>query len=80
MTDIMDKVAAVIRDMFEDYDGPVTETLTANDVPGWDSLAQVKLMVAIETEFNIRFASREINEPADVGELIALIQKKLAKK
>jgi acyl carrier protein len=80
MSDTMDKVAAIIRDMFEDYDGPVNDALTAEQVPDWDSLAQVKLMVAVESEFGIRFESREINEPANVGELVQMIEKKLAKK
>jgi acyl carrier protein len=80
MGEIMDKVAGIIRDMFEDYDGAIDGSLTAEQVPDWDSLAQVKLMVAVEAEFGIRFESREINEPANVGELVELVQKKLAKK
>lgn len=76
----LDKVTEILRDMFEDYSGPITPATVAQDVPDWDSLAQVKLMVQVERAFGIRFEAREVSSPRNVGELITLIDaKRIAK-
>ena len=76
----LDKVTEILRDLFDEYSGPITAATTAEDVPDWDSLAQVKLMVQVERAFGIRFEAREVSAPQNVGELVALIDKKLAAK
>jgi acyl carrier protein len=76
----MEKLIEILRDLFDDYSGPITSKTTAEDVPDWDSLAQVKLMVQVERGFGIRFDAREVTAPQNVGELAALIDKKIAAK
>jgi acyl carrier protein len=51
--------------------------MTSDDVAEWDSTNHVRLMVAIEAEFGIRFEVDEITSPESVGELIDLIASKL---
>lgn len=55
--------------------GPET---TAEEVAGWDSLANVELMVEIEEGFGIRFRTGEVAELAKVGDLVALISRRAA--
>ncbi len=43
---------------------------------GWDSMAHVGLMAAVEDEFHVRFEPEEITSFANVGELVALIARK----
>ncbi len=50
--------------------------LTAKDVPGWDSLSHIRLLVTIERKLNIKFTLPEIRELKNVGELTDLIQVK----
>ncbi len=76
----MEKLTEILRDLFDEYSGPITAATTAEDIPDWDSLAQVKLMVQVERAFGIRFEAREVTAPQNVGELAALIDKKLAAK
>jgi len=76
----LDKVTDIMRDLFEDYSGPITPATAAKDVPDWDSLAHVKLMVQVERAFGIRFDAREVSQPQNVGELVAMIDQKLAAK
>jgi acyl carrier protein len=73
---IYEKLTPVFRDVFEIDDLVVTADLTANRVPGWDSLANVRLFVAIEQEFGIRFSAPEMSGLKNVGELVSLIDKK----
>jgi len=46
-------------------------------VDGWDSLAQIRLIVGIEQKFSISFSVDEITDLADVGEMSQLIMTKL---
>jgi len=55
----------------------VTPELTAEDVEEWDSLLHVSLIIAIESAFGVRFRVGEIEATKNVGDLVALIQKRL---
>ena len=81
MNDIREQAQDVFRQVFDDPALVLREEMTAQDVPGWDSMTHINLMVATEKRFNIRFATAEIaklKEPGqNVGALLALIRKKL---
>jgi acyl carrier protein len=64
--------------VFDDSELKITPQLTANDVPGWDSLTNINLIFAIEREFKIKFALGEIQDLKNVSEMIVLIEKKRA--
>ena len=49
---------------------------TADDVPGWDSLTHIDLIVAIEKHFKIRFTTGEVTALKNVGDLMDLIASK----
>ena len=49
----------------------------AYEVPGWDSLNHIKVIVAVEKEYKVRFGTAELLRLANVGELQALLDKKL---
>ena len=71
------QVADVIRDLFDEYDGPSTAETTARDVAQWDSLSHVRLMVLIEQEFSVRFSTAEVQAFTNLGSLIdALVKHK----
>lgn len=74
---ILGKVTGIMRDVFDEDELVVTDTTTAADVADWDSTNHVRLMIALEAEFDIRFETEEITAPKNVGELIALIASKL---
>jgi acyl carrier protein len=74
MTDaIMSKMTEILRDIFEDPDLAVTAETNAKSVPGWDSMAQVKVLMAVEEEFDMRFSSREMDKLRNVGDLVAAV-------
>jgi acyl carrier protein len=45
-------------------------------VEGWDSIAHVNLVVAIERRYNFKFALAELRSLNNVGEMADLIVKK----
>jgi acyl carrier protein len=70
----------VFRTVFGDSELELRDEMTATDVDGWDSLAHLNLMIAIEREFGIRFATAEMagmkDEGRTVGDLLALVHRK----
>ena len=56
----------------------VTPIMTADDIEDWDSFTHINLIIAIEMEFGIKFKQNEIQNFANVGELIHSIEAKLA--
>ncbi len=74
--EIFGQLEEVFRELFDEYDGPIDEGLTAKDVEQWDSLGHVQLMVLVEKTCGVRFELEEINNLANLGELVALIAEK----
>lgn len=46
---------------------------TAHDVKGWDSLAQISIVIFVEQEYKIRFRMGEVAATRNVGEFADLI-------
>ena len=55
----------------------VTPELSAADVPEWDSLAHISLIIAVEQAFNVKFRTGEVESTKNVGDLANLILKHL---
>jgi len=56
----------------------LTRESNASNVAGWDSLAHINLISAIEQQFGIGFTLGELQELKNVGEMIDLMERKLA--
>ena len=67
----------VFRTVFGDDQLELSEAMTAADVDGWDSLAHLNLIVAIEKRFGVKFATAEISrlkgEGSNVGTMLELL-------
>ena len=70
------KLTAVFRDVFDDDGLEITESTTADDVAGWDSLTHINLIVAVEKAFGVSFTTKEVRALANVGDLLCLIAKR----
>jgi len=75
---IYEKLTEIFQDTFDNDDVIAAPDLTANDVEEWDSLSHIRVIVAIEEEFDIKFSISEITNLQNVGEMAALIERKLA--
>ena len=70
---IIKKLLPIFKNVFDDDDLIITNLTSAKDISGWDSLAHIRLVVAIEKSFHLRFTASEISELENVGEMIDLI-------
>jgi len=75
--DTKERLQEVFRDVFDDDEIVIDDTTTAEDIEDWDSLTHVQLVVSVESEFDIKFSMIETSSLHNVGEFIALIDKKL---
>jgi len=78
MDEIYRRLTGIIHDVFEDNSIAVTPALTAPDVPGWDSLSHIRLILEVQRAFGIKFAAAQTASLKNVGELAELIQAKTA--
>jgi acyl carrier protein len=47
------------------------------DLPDWDSVAHVTIILGVEKEFKVKFKAAEIATAVSVGDLIRTVQGKL---
>jgi len=75
-SEVIAKLQLIFDDIFLE---PVSLTpeLSANDVPEWDSLTHISLLLAVEKAFGIRFRVGEVEGTNNVGEFADLIAKRV---
>lgn len=79
MDAIIQRLIPLFRDVLNDDMVTITPESNAQSMgPAYDSLAHISIISAIEQEFQIQFDFSEIVELDDVGDMIALIGRKLA--
>ena len=67
------RLNTVFRDVFDDESITVTDATSASDIADWDSLSHIDLIVAVETEFNMKFSMGETTKLHNVGEMVDII-------
>lgn len=72
-----ERLRDIFHEVFDDDTLQITPEMTANDVDGWDSLSHINLIIAIESEFNIRFSQKELLAYKNIGDLLNGIDCKL---
>jgi acyl carrier protein len=74
--EIYSKFTTIFRDVFDDETLVVDPSLTAKDVPGWDSLRNIRLILTVEKAYEIRLTASEIGKLQNVADLARLVQSK----
>jgi acyl carrier protein len=77
------EITQVLQDVFREvFDSPqltLSDSTTASDIEGWDSLQQIKIILACEKKFKIRLRARDINALENVGQMIDHLSSALGK-
>ena len=76
--DIVTRLTPIFRDVFNDDALVVSEGMTAANVPSWDSLSNINMIVAVEKAFGVKFSIKDVRNLKNVGELLELIKRKAA--
>jgi acyl carrier protein len=76
---VIQELTPIFQDVLDQPDLELASDSNASSVEGWDSLAHVNLVVAIEKRYRIKFALGELQGLKNVGEMADLIEKKARK-
>ena len=68
--EMLEKLQAIIREAVDDDEVVINDSTIASDVDGWDSLAQVLIIGAIQNELGMKFTATEVSKLANVGEFV----------
>jgi len=71
----LDQLNSVFQEVFDDPQLTVGPDTDSNDIPDWDSVAQVKLVLAIEEVFAIRLTGDEVSSIHTVADFMAAIKR-----
>jgi acyl carrier protein len=77
---VLSKMTGVFARVFDDETIQLLDATTAQDIPGWDSLTHINLIIEIEEEFDLKFTVDDIAGLRNVGEMVAMVERKLAAK
>ena len=69
----------VILDELNLDDFDIKEETTAPEVPGWDSLNHINIILSIEKHFKVKFKSYDVLRLKNVGDLQKLVDSKTGK-
>lgn len=70
-------ITEVFRQQLKSPDIAVFPSMTAGDVRGWDSLAHIRLILAVEKKFGVKFRTSEVSSFRNVGDLAEMVRAKL---
>ena len=76
------EIKQALQEVFEQALGKAVvldDNMGPAQVEGWDSLAHVTLMLAVEKRFGVKFTGNEIANAGTVGHIVELLAAKLAK-
>lgn len=78
--EVFEKVTNVCRDVFDDENLVITESTTAADVVGWDSLTHLSLVNELEEIFEVEFSLDDVAGSKNIGELMNVLMNRIDEK
>ena len=70
--EVYSRLNEVFSDVF-DKDVELSDSTTAADVPGWDSLMHITLIGTVEDEFDVKFPMKDVIHMKKVGDMVSAI-------
>lgn len=72
------KAQVIFREVLDAPDLALTDAMVAKDVPNWDSLNHITLVMSLEDAFGAKFSTREVMGWKNVGEMLDTLEQKVA--
>ena len=71
--DVLATLTQILRDLLADDDIELTMDTVREDIAGWDSFNYINFIVAVESEYGIKFRLAEVESFRDVGAIVDAI-------
>lgn len=72
--EILNRLTGIFRDIFDDETLTITPETSPDDIPEWDSLANISLIAAAEKEFSTRFDMKTVQKIKTAGDLLREVE------
>ena len=73
---IREELQSILRDVLDVEDVLLTDDTVFTDLPGWDSLAHINTLFAVEERFNAQFSTREFSRLMTVRDVEEALERK----
>jgi len=70
---IQETLTPIFKDVFDNLQLNIDENTTSDDVDGWDSVSNIKLLIMIEKKLKITFDLSKVSSLENVGQMAELI-------
>ena len=67
---ILRALTVIFQEIFDDDDISLKRATTARDIEEWDSLNQIKIILACEKTFDVHLKPREISAMENIGDMV----------
>ena len=67
---ILRALTVIFQEIFDDDDISLKRETTALDIEEWDSLNQIKIIIACEKTFDVQLKPREISAMENIGDMV----------
>ena len=74
--DRLDGLTEIFQDIFQDDGLILTRSMTRDDLPQWDSMNHLNILMALEMRYRIKFSLVEIEAAQSVGDILQMIRRK----
>jgi acyl carrier protein len=78
-SEVISKLQTIFDEIFLEPPA-LTPELTAKDVPEWNSLIHIVLLLSVEKAFDVRFRVGEVEATKNIGEFAQLIARRMTEK
>lgn len=77
-SEIYAKITAVLCEVLENDSIKAEAGMTAKDVDDWDSFSHIRIVLGVEQAFGVKFATPEIAQFENIGQLADLVAEKIS--
>ncbi len=78
--EVFQSIVEIAKDVFGNDSAHLTESSTAADIEGWDSLTHLSLVNELEEKYGVGFTLDEVTGSKNLGELLNALMKHINEK
>ena len=74
MSDKLDRVRQIISTLFNVDEASLTITSCAKDIPGWDSMGQLMLILELEQQFDLQIPPERAEKLSSISQIVDYVE------
>jgi acyl carrier protein len=73
---VIERIESIFKDIFDDQTITLNLESGPDQINGWDSMAHIDIIMAIESEFKTKFTLQEISAMKTIRDIISTLENK----